>query len=117
LLLCRSSIHPFGGSVARAAQAGKPIVVFAPARPIEGIIHESIDPDSEEIVMDCRKQENIDTRCTCSYEGCSRKGVCCDCLAYHLKSKQLPGCCFPKDAEATYDRSFEAFANAWGLGK
>ncbi len=66
--------------------------------------------------MDCKKQQNIDERCTCSYDGCPRKGVCCDCLAYHLKSKQLPGCCFPKDAEATYDRSFEAFAKAWGLG-
>jgi hypothetical protein len=27
----------------------------------------------------------------------------------------LPGCCFPPDAEKTYDRSFKAFAKAWGL--
>ena len=66
--------------------------------------------------MDCKKERNLDM-CTCSYEGCPRKGVCCDCLAYHLKSKQLPGCCFPEDAEKTYDRSFEAFAKAWGLNQ
>jgi hypothetical protein len=29
--------------------------------------------------------------------------------------KQLPGCCFPDDVEQTYDRSFRAFAKAWGL--
>jgi hypothetical protein len=29
--------------------------------------------------------------------------------------KQLPGCCFPDDAEKTYDRSFRAFAKAWNL--
>ncbi|MEE9936819.1 MAG: DUF6485 family protein, partial [Deltaproteobacteria bacterium] len=28
-----------------------------------------------------------------------RKGVCCDCVAYHLQKRQLPGCFFPKDAE------------------
>jgi hypothetical protein len=29
--------------------------------------------------------------------------------------KQLPGCCFPDDIEKTYDRSFQAFAQAWNL--
>jgi hypothetical protein len=32
-----------------------------------------------------------------------------------LASKQLPGCCFPPKAEKAYDRSFQAFAKAWGL--
>jgi hypothetical protein len=41
--------------------------------------------------------------------------MCCDCLQYHLKAKQLPGCCFPPEAERTYDRSFQAFVKAWGL--
>jgi hypothetical protein len=41
--------------------------------------------------------------------------MCCECLHYHLEMRQLPACCFPKDAEATYDRSFEKFAEAWGL--
>ncbi len=63
--------------------------------------------------MECKKQENLD-RCGCTYS-CDRKGVCCDCLAYHLASRQLPGCCFPPEAEKTYDRSFKAFAKAWKL--
>jgi hypothetical protein len=48
--------------------------------------------------------------CNCTYEPCSRKGNCCECLPYHLRAQELPACCFPKDAEATYDRSFQHFA-------
>lgn len=59
--------------------------------------------------MDCKKDLNSQ-KCNCSYEGCSRQGICCECLQYHLKSRQLPACCFPRDAERTYDRSFEHFA-------
>jgi hypothetical protein len=59
--------------------------------------------------MECKKEKNLD-KCNCTYEPCSRKGVCCDCLTYHLKSRELPACCFTKDAEKTYDRSFEHFA-------
>jgi hypothetical protein len=66
------------------------------------------------MTMDCKQKTNAQ-RCTCTYPGCSRRAVCCDCLAYHLKSRQLPGCCFPAAAERTYDRSFEAFARAWKL--
>jgi hypothetical protein len=63
--------------------------------------------------MECKKKSNLN-KCTCS-AGCDKKGVCCDCLHYHLAGRQLPGCCFPPEAEKTYDRSFEAFAKAWGL--
>ena len=59
--------------------------------------------------MECKKEQNLQA-CTCTYDPCSRKGVCCDCIAYHLRSRQLPGCCFPANAERTYDRSFEHFA-------
>ena len=59
---------------------------------------------------DCERKEANLKRCNCSYEPCSRKGFCCDCLAYHLKSRQLPACAFPDDVERTYDRSFETFA-------
>ena len=58
--------------------------------------------------MECKKQENLE-KCNCSYEGCSRKGLCCECLKYHLSKNQLPACCFPDDVEKTYDRSFEKF--------
>lgn len=59
--------------------------------------------------MECQKEKNL-KGCTCSYEPCSRKGICCECLRYHLKSRQLPACCFTSEAERTYDRSFEHFA-------
>jgi hypothetical protein len=47
--------------------------------------------------------------CNCTYEPCSRKGRCCDCLRYHLSNNELPACCFGAEAEATYDRSFRKF--------
>lgn len=59
--------------------------------------------------MDCKLTKNLE-RCTCTYENCPRKGTCCDCLNYHLAKRQVPGCFFPRDAERTYDRSFEHFA-------
>ncbi len=64
--------------------------------------------------MECRKQANADT-CGCTYSSCERRGVCCECIQYHLSHRQLPGCCFPPQAEKTYDRSFAAFAKAWKL--
>ena len=59
--------------------------------------------------MDCNKEKNL-VRCKCTYDACGKKGVCCECIAYHLRSRELPGCCFSEAAEATYDRSFEHFA-------
>ena len=59
--------------------------------------------------MDCKEAKNMKV-CNCSYDPCDRKGVCCDCISYHLRARQLPACCFPNDAERTYDRSFEHFA-------
>ncbi len=64
--------------------------------------------------MECKKQQNLKS-CNCSYPGCSRKGMCCECLSYHLSARQLPGCCFPDSVEKTYDRSFAAFAKARNL--
>lgn len=59
--------------------------------------------------MDCNQEKNRQ-QCNCTYEPCSQKGACCDCLRYHLRSRQLPACCFPAEAERTFDRSFEHFA-------
>ncbi|MCP4181261.1 MAG: cytosolic protein [bacterium] len=58
--------------------------------------------------MECKKEKNLEI-CNCTYS-CSIKGICCDCISKHLKNRQLPACCFSKDAEATYDRSFEHFS-------
>jgi hypothetical protein len=56
----------------------------------------------------CQKEKNL-TRCNCSYDPCSRKGVCCECLHYHWSMEQLPACLFPDEAERTYDRSLQNF--------
>ncbi len=61
--------------------------------------------------MECKQKEHMQT-CTCTYPGCNRKGICCECLSYHLASRQLPACCFTESVEKTYDRSFAAFAKA-----
>ncbi|HOE19728.1 MAG TPA: DUF6485 family protein [Spirochaetota bacterium] len=66
--------------------------------------------------MECKKDRNLKV-CTCTYEPCSRKGLCCDCISYHLKSRELPACAFPKEAEKTYDRSFEHFVKLVTAGK
>jgi len=55
-------------------------------------------------------------KCPCTYPGCSRNGRCCECLAYHLKSNELPGCCFSPEVERTYDRSFARFVTTQGKG-
>lgn len=59
--------------------------------------------------MECKKEQNI-KHCNCTYEGCPKHGICCECIAYHIKNRQLPACCFPDDIEKTYNRSFEKFA-------
>jgi len=48
----------------------------------------------------------------CAYP-CEKKGVCCDCIEYHKSWNELPACFFPKDAEATYDRSIKKFIEIW----
>lgn len=58
--------------------------------------------------MICKKDSNK-AACPCTYEPCSRKGACCDCVAYHRRNGELPGCFFPAQAERTYDRSAENF--------
>jgi hypothetical protein len=59
--------------------------------------------------MECNISANK-ARCNCTYEPCSRKGKCCECIAYHLASDELPACAFPAEVERTYDRSFTRFA-------
>jgi hypothetical protein len=59
--------------------------------------------------MECKKDQNL-TSCNCTYEPCPRKGICCECISYHLGMRQLPACCFPDAAERSFDRSFELFA-------
>lgn len=58
--------------------------------------------------MECNIKANVE-KCTCTYEPCSRKGKCCECVAYHRRSGELPGCFFPPEVERTFDRSIERF--------
>jgi hypothetical protein len=57
---------------------------------------------------DCKLAKNKE-KCSCTYENCSRKGFCCECVSYHLSNQELPGCFFSKNAERTYDRSINNF--------
>lgn len=61
---------------------------------------------------ECSQDKNQKS-CTCSYPGCSRKGICCECLKYHQEKDELPGCLFPPEAEKTYDRSIGNFIRVW----
>ncbi len=58
--------------------------------------------------MECQKEKNLEN-CTCSYPGCSRKGVCCECIKHHREAGELPACFFGKEAEKSYDRSIGRF--------
>ena len=66
--------------------------------------------------MECQIDVN-EVSCNCTYEPCSRKGKCCECLSYHLKSDELPACAFPPEVERTYDRSFARFVQVVSKGK
>lgn len=58
--------------------------------------------------MECNQKLNVQ-RCTCTYDPCPRKGICCECIAYHWNYDELPGCLFPPEIERTYDRSTARF--------
>ncbi len=60
---------------------------------------------------ECNPTKNLKA-CNCTYEPCSRKGNCCDCLRYHRAMGELPACFFPAEVERTYDRSYNCFARA-----
>lgn len=60
-------------------------------------------------MSDCPNLQQNLAECTCSYDGCSRMGKCCECVSYHRSMKQLPGCFFSTAGEKTYDRSYSAF--------
>jgi hypothetical protein len=59
--------------------------------------------------MDCPNYERNLADCNCTYEPCPKKGKCCECVAYHRRSGELPACFFSDDVEKTYDRSFTRF--------
>lgn len=55
--------------------------------------------------------------CPCTYEPCAKKGICCECIAYHWAHRELPACFFPPEVERTYDRSLRRFLQLYGGSK
>ena len=64
--------------------------------------------------MECKKEANT-ADCACTSESCERRGLCCECISAHLSKETLPACCFPKNPDKKFTRSFQGFAEAWGL--
>ena len=62
-------------------------------------------------MTECKVEENK-TICNCTYT-CSKKGMCCECIRYHLKLGEVPACFFPDDIERTYNRSIENFIRVY----
>lgn len=54
--------------------------------------------------MSCISETSL-KHCTCTYEGCDKRGNCCKCVAFHLGKNEIPGCFFTPEGEARYDRS------------
>ncbi|MFB0565183.1 MAG: DUF6485 family protein [Candidatus Aminicenantaceae bacterium] len=63
-------------------------------------------------MRECNSKQNME-RCNCSWEPCSRKGNCCECLEYHWRMEEVPACFFPDDVEKTYDRSIRRFIQTY----
>ncbi|MCG2685760.1 DUF6485 family protein [Candidatus Parcubacteria bacterium] len=61
----------------------------------------------------CPNIEENKKFCPCTYEPCSRKGNCCECIRYHLDRGELPACAFPPEVEKTYDRSMDKFVESF----
>jgi len=57
--------------------------------------------------MECKQKINSKS-CNCGFE-CERKGICCDCLAYHREKGELPACYFSDKVAGSYDRSVETY--------
>jgi hypothetical protein len=61
--------------------------------------------------MECNLKTNRQS-CTCTYEPCSRKGKCCECISLHRGSDELPACYFTPEVERSYDRSVARFVTS-----
>ena len=66
--------------------------------------------------MNCVNQNKNMENCNCTYP-CAKKGMCCECIAYHRKRNELPACYFPEHAEKTYDRSIDYFMELYRKGR
>ncbi|MFO7717619.1 MAG: DUF6485 family protein [Thermodesulfobacteriota bacterium] len=53
----------------------------------------------------CPRMHINTSYCNCTYSGCPRHGLCCECLHYHRQRGELPACYFTTEEEKTYNRS------------
>ena len=42
--------------------------------------------------MECPNKKRNKDECPCTYEPCDRKGICCECIQYHLGCGDKPAC-------------------------
>ncbi|MEI7942063.1 MAG: DUF6485 family protein [Candidatus Riflemargulisbacteria bacterium] len=63
--------------------------------------------------MTCTNKDKNLINCNCSSVGCSKMGICCECITYHRKNDELPACYFDDSTEKTWDRSIDNFINFW----
>lgn len=60
-------------------------------------------------MTNCVNKDKNKQHCNCTYEPCSHKGICCECVAFHRQSGELPACYFTAKGERSYDRSIANF--------
>lgn len=60
-------------------------------------------------MTECSNIKKNKASCNCTYSGCARHGLCCECLAYHRINFELPACYFDEKKEKTYDRSIDNY--------
>jgi len=58
------------------------------------------------MITNCPNKEKNLASCTCTYP-CDKRGICCECVAYHRERGEIPGCFFSATGEATWDRSVQ----------
>ncbi|MCK4590290.1 MAG: hypothetical protein KAT86_00950 [Candidatus Latescibacteria bacterium] len=68
-------------------------------------------------MKECVNLEENKKQCPCTYEPCSKKGICCECIKYHWQLGELPACFFTPEVEKTYDRSIERFIQSYQHGR
>lgn len=59
--------------------------------------------------MDCPNRETNLKNCNCTYPGCEKKGMCCECIKFHREIGEIPACLFSNEIEKTFDRSVKKF--------
>ncbi|MBI5483683.1 MAG: hypothetical protein HY888_04370 [Deltaproteobacteria bacterium] len=53
--------------------------------------------------------------CKCTYSSCTRRGNCCQCIAFHRDRSEATGCMFTPAGEKSYDRSLKNLMRDRGI--